>query len=275
MRERTNELVIVDSHCHVSPGWYEPVESLNFQMERHEVSHAVLVQMWGQFDNGYLFECVRRFPDRFAPVVLVDAARSDAADVLSRLAAEGASGVRLDPTTRSPGSDPFAIWRAAAELSLAVSCRGTASEFASAAFAELVASVPQLPIVLEHLGSVSQPDRDETERAARMSAFALARFPNVFIKVPGLGEFCRRTSPASESDPFIQPEPPLLEIAFAAFGSERMMWGSDYPPVSGREGYGNALHLPLARLAGLPNVTAGDLDRIFGGTALSVFPVRG
>jgi L-fuconolactonase len=174
-------MVVVDSHCHVSPSWYEPVDSLLFQMERHGVAHAVLIQMQGQFDNAYLFDCVRRFPGRFAPVVQVDAARPDAVDALARLAGAGASGVRLGATTRSPGIDPLAIWRAAADLDLAVSCAGTAADFASASFAEVAATLPELPIVLEHLGSVNQPDRDETERAARLNAFALARFPNVFI----------------------------------------------------------------------------------------------
>ena len=35
--------------------------------------------------------------------------------------------------------------------------------------------------------------------------------------------------------------PPVFEMAKDAFGVERMMWGSDFPPAAGREGYGNAL----------------------------------
>ncbi len=46
-------MTIVDSHCHVSPVWYEPVETLLFQMDRNEVAQAVLVQMLGQYDNAY------------------------------------------------------------------------------------------------------------------------------------------------------------------------------------------------------------------------------
>jgi L-fuconolactonase len=268
-------MVIVDSHCHVSAGWYEPVESLLFQMDRHRVAHAVLIQMQGQFDNSYQFDCVRRCPGRFAPVVLADTARPDAVETLARLTEQGASGVRLMPTTRSPGADPLAIWRAAADLGLAVSCGGYAADFASEEFAQLVEALPALPIVVEHLASINQPERDESERAIRLSAFSLARFPNVSIKVPGLGEFCRRAMPVTEPDPFAKPEPPLLERALRAFGSHRMMWGSDYPPVSAREGYGNALRLPMDRFAALPGVTDDDLERIFGGTALSVFPVRG
>ena len=58
--------------------------------------------------------------------------------------------------------------------------------------------------------------------------------------MPGLGEIAKRP-------PRLLPEfrfedvPPLFEMAKDAFGVERMMWGSDFPPVAGREGYGNAL----------------------------------
>ena len=51
-----------------------------------------------------------------------------------------------------------------------------------------------------------------------------------------------------------------------------MMWGSDYPPVSGREGYHLALTLTLEQFAGK---SEGDRAAIFGQTALATFPVRG
>jgi predicted TIM-barrel fold metal-dependent hydrolase len=53
------------------------------------------------------------------------------------------------------------------------------------------------------------------------------------------------------------------------------MWGSDYPPVSGREGYTNALRLPMAELARIPGCGDAERDQIFGGTAQSIFPLRG
>src|SRR5262249_26657845 len=80
-------MTIVDSHCHVSRWWFEPVESLVHQMDRHDVEQAVLIQIMGQTNNDYLFECVRRYPGRFAPVVLIDAGRRDACEALRLLAA--------------------------------------------------------------------------------------------------------------------------------------------------------------------------------------------
>ena len=39
------------------------------------------------------------------------------------------------------------------------------------------------------------------------------------------------------------------------------MWGSDYPPVSRREGYDNALRVPIDYLSGF---SADDREWIFG-----------
>ncbi len=265
-------MMIVDSHCHISLSWYEPVETLLFQMDRYEVAHAVLVQMQGQMNNDYQFECVRRYPGRFAPVVIVDTEQPDAPKTLHHLAEQGASGVRLRATTRSPGDDPLAIWRAAGRLGLAVSCFGSSAEFASDGFAALVQSLPDVRIVIEHLGSHSRPDTTDAERALRQQVFTLARFPNCFIKITGLGEFCQRAMPVTEPFPFVQPIPPYLSQVYDIFGPRRMLWGSDYPPVDAREGYGNALHGPMGQFA---DKTEEARALIFGGTARAVFPPRG
>lgn len=268
-------MAYIDTHCHVSPVWYEPVELLLAQMDRNEVAGAVLIQMQGQFDNRYQFDCVRRFPGRFAPVVALDTDAPDAPQTLERLAGEGASGVRLSATIRSAGDDPLLLWRMAARLGLPVSCAGSAATFSGPAFVDLIAALPDLPIVLEHLGAVAKPDEDEATVAARRRVFALARFPNVTIKIPGLGEFGQRATPVDNDFPFARPLPDYLARVYDAFGPARMMWGSDYPPVSGREGYTNALRLPMAELARLPGFGDADRDRIFGGTARVIFPLRG
>lgn len=262
---------VVDSHCHVSPVWYEPVETLLHQMDRNGVDQAVLIQMMGQYDNRYQVDCVRRYPGRFAPVVLVDVQQPAAADELSRLADDGASGVRLTANTRSPGADPLAIWRAAERLRLPVSCAGAAADFASEGFAALLEALPQLAVVIEHLGSLGQPRGNPVAPETAARVMALARFANVTMKITGLGEFSRRAMPVQQPSPFEQPVPDLLQRAIAAFGPERLMWGSDYPPVSAREGYANALRWPREQLAHLGPPAC---DAVFGGTALRVFPVR-
>lgn len=261
---------VVDSHCHVSLSWYEPVEVLLFQMDRNGVDRAVLIQMMGQSNNEYQLQCVLAHPDRLASVAIVDTASRDAPRQLERLREEGHVGVRFRADTRSPEDDPLGIWRTAERLGLAVSCGGGAALFASDDFARLVQEHPGLPIVIEHLGSLNRPDDAERDELRR-KVLGLARFPNTYIKLHGLGEFASRAMPAKEPIPFVEPIPSLIEQAYEAFGARRMMWGSDYPPVSGREGYRNALRLPMDRLSHLPKA---ESDEVFGGTAGRVFPLR-
>jgi L-fuconolactonase len=264
-------MLVVDTHCHVAPDWFEPVESLLDQMDRYGVQHAILIQDSSQPDNTYQMGCLRRYPGRFASVVVVDVTRPDAVQTLERLAGEGACGIRLRQTARSPGDDPLAIWRAADRLGIAVSCSGRASYYMTDEFAELVQAVPNLQIVIEHLGSGNHPDTEPVDLAVRRGVFKLARFPNLSMKIHGLGELVRRAVPVSPTHPFQQPIPPLLDLAFETFGPGRMMWGSDYPPVSAREGYGNSLRLTTDQFA---SKSEADRAQIFGTTALRIFPVE-
>lgn len=271
--KRSVPVVIVDSHCHVSRDWFEPVDSLVSQMDRNDVEYAILIQISSELDNTYQFECQRRFPGRFANVVRVDPASPTAAEDLARLKDMGATGVRFTVSTRSPGEDPLAIWRKAEELHLPVSCLATsAGEYASDEFAALVEELSRLPIVIEHLGAFNTPDDEKEPYPTRQKVFALSRFPNAYIKIHGLGEFTPRTSPFADPRPFGPTIAPLQQMAYEAFGAGRMMWGSDYPPVSSREGYRNALRLTMERFGDKSKL---ERAQIFGGTALNVFgPVR-
>mgnify|MGYP001164630499 FL=1 len=264
-------MTIIDTHCHTSRYWYEDVEGLLHHMDRNEVAQAVLIQCMGAYDNTYQTQCVRQYPERLVSVVLIDAARDDASEALEREAEAGAVGLRLTPDARSPGADPLAVWRKAEALGLVVSCAGHRDGFAVDGFAELIEAVPDLPIIIEHLGNINQPEGGTPPEALYRKVYGLARYPKVYIKIHGLGEFCRRNTPVLEPFPFEQPIPPLLDLAYEAFGPQRMMWGSDYPPVSGREGYRNALQWTMDRFANKP-----DAERalIFGGTAVQVFKLN-
>ncbi len=227
-------MIIVDTHCHAGRNWFEPIELLTIQMDSNGVDRAALIQHRGNFDATYLMDCARAAPERFAVVVLVDASQSDAPRVLEGWAEQGAVGVRLTATERSPGVDPLAIWRKARDLGLVVSCQGNVEDFASPEFRGLVAELPDLTIAIEHLAGVGQGAQPPYTTFGK--ALALADFSNTYIKVPGLGEISHRVGrehPGFGSRPrSLQPAfgfdhtPPLLEMACEAFGPRRMMWGS-------------------------------------------------
>jgi L-fuconolactonase len=265
-------MVTVDTHCHASLCWFEPVEILLDQMTRNEVDKAVLIQIRGQYDNSYIIECVRRFPGRFSAVVIVDHARTDASKRLEEWTKQGAEGIRLTPTDRSPGRDPLAIWRKAAELGVPVSSGGTLEEFASPGFEGIIKEFPSLNIIIEHLGGIGRhylaarrdsPPPLETYK----KVLALAKYPNTYMKVPGLGEYCPRPMPMVQPNPFTE-VPGLVEMAVEAFGPRRLMWGSDFPPVANREGYRNALRFPMQCVD-----FGGEENKgwVFGGTAATLW----
>jgi L-fuconolactonase len=229
---------IIDTHCHAGHNWFEPVETLLFEMNSNDVSEAVLIQHGGTYDNDYLFECAERFPGRFKVTVLVDPEDPDQPGTLAKLAKRGAAGIRLYPQSRAAGKDPLATWKKAGDLGVVVSCLGGTELFAADEFHATVKACPGTTIVVEHLAGAkptTMPDDPQFRKALE-----LARLPNTYIKIPGLGEFTPRPPRLAPRLNFGKVQP-LIEKVYEAWGPRRMMWGSDFPPVAGREGYRNAL----------------------------------
>ncbi|MBN4064141.1 amidohydrolase [Dehalococcoides mccartyi] len=257
--------MIIDTHCHAGQNWFLPIESLEFEMNRAGVDAAVLIQHGGTYDNDYLFTEAAKRGDRFKVVVLVDPADPDPLGTLEKLAEQGAAGVRIAPDGEFNAlSGATDLWRKAGDLGLVVSSLGDDKRFASDRFKKIIDDCPETQIVIEHLAGVGITDPPYTDYE---SALECAQRPNTTIKVPGLGEITTRP-------PRLLPEfrfdniPPLFEMAYEAFGANRMMWGSDYPPSAGREGYGNTLE-------GVKNHPAfakgDDLDWVLGKTAARVW----
>ena len=233
-------------------------------MDRNDVDKAVLIQHGGTYDNNYLFDEAAKRGDRFKVAVLVDPESDDPIGDLERLAAQGAAGVRIAPDGEFVNAVPSDMWRRAGELGLVVTSLGDAARFASDTFAQVLDACPDTQVVIEHLAGVgiSDPPWTDYENALRH-----AERDNTTIKVPGLGEICRRP-PRLLPDLEFEPVPPLFEMAKDAFGVKRMMWGSDFPPSAGREGYTNALQGVMRH----PTFANGDdLDWVMGKTAARVW----
>ena len=257
-------MLIIDTHCHAGNNWFEPIEVLEFQMDRNDVDKAVLIQHGGTYDNDYLFAEAAKRGDRFKVAVLVDPESADPLGDLDRLAEQGAAGIRIAPDGMWVNAGQFDMWRRAGDLGLVVTSLGDAARFASDDFARVLDACPDTHVVIEHLAGVgiAEPPWDDFVRALRH-----AERDNTSIKVPGLGEICSRPprlAPSLEFDSI----PPLLEMARDAFGVERMMWGSDFPPSAGREGYANALQGVMRHAA---FADGDDLEWVMGKTAARVW----
>jgi len=118
---------VVDSHLHVWDGTAAgldagpmkigysaqataSVELFIDYMDEAGVDRAVFVQPWFyHWDNRYMVSCLRRFPDRFRGVCVIDPRGKKAPAELRRWRDEGVTGIRLRPLRRGerPGRGPW------------------------------------------------------------------------------------------------------------------------------------------------------------------------
>ncbi len=251
---------VVDTHVHAGLSKYEPAESLLDQMARHGVDHAVLVQHMGMYDNEYLARCAEAHPGRFAIACLIDAHASGAAARLEDAVARhpAVQGIRLylaDLFGGLPGARE--LWDRADALGLNVTVAGTLAQLASDEMQSTARRYTRARLHLEHLCHPN-PKEDAPFPTFRR-ALSLADLDHCVLKVSGFYGFT--TSPWS---PYLDTLR-FVDLALEAFGPSRMTWGSDFPPISGREGYGNAIafartHVPVAD----PALRA----QLLGGTAV-------
>lgn len=93
-----------------------------------------------------------------------------------------------------------------------------------AALTALLAQVPELPVVLDHLAKppVATGDEGNWERQIR----ALAALPRVSVKLSGM------PPELGDDQELVSATRPWLETALDAFGADRAMVGSDWPVSS-------------------------------------------
>jgi L-fuconolactonase len=96
----------------------------------------------------------------------------------------------------------------------------------------------------------------------------MAVYPNVYMKIHGFGEIMPRPFPARDPPFDLAQAPDHIDRAIAAFGAERLMLATDFPPSAAREGYGNVIRYLREYLG---RWSAAEQEAILGGTAASVF----
>ena len=162
----------------------------------------------------------------------------------------------------------MAIWRKVAELGTTVFSVGSTQVFASTEFESVLRELPDLKLVMAYLGHVGNPENDTSPPHTDFKKMVgLARYNNTFMMVPGLGERCDRPIPFRSLFP-LENVPPLLEMALDAFGPSRLMWASNFPRVSIRDGYANAVRFSMEHPAFR---SEGDKKWVFGKTAMSLY----
>ncbi len=232
--------MIVDAQAHLwkaeSPDWPwvpglkpqlpEPftIEKLVPMMDEAGVDRVVIVPpSWPGDRNDYALEAVRRHPGRFAVMGRIALQNPQSAALLQKWKDEpGMLGVRVIfnnertiPWLTDGTADWF--WPAAekAQLPVMFFAPGRVS-----LFAPIAERHPQLTLILDHMGLNAAMGREGTVAAAIDQCVALAKYPNVSVKVSA--------SPGVSQEPYPFRDMTVhLKRVFDAYGPQRCYWGTD------------------------------------------------
>jgi len=286
--------VIVDGHAHVfrradelpravdalAPAEREaPVEDLLGRMAEAGVERAVLVPL--ATDDEAVAAALRDHPGRFAAVAAADAAvqgREPGVDPVTALERrrEGFPfhGLRTqwlgEPGVPLAASPMLPALRHMAKTGLVLWTYLTRDQLGL--LEELPATVPNLPVVLNHLGFCPHEMRVDRHGRPRFDdpfppgsldpVLRVADHPAARVMLSGQYALSAEEPPYRDLDP-------IVRALAGAFGPHRLLWASDYPWTRDVPGYGALLG--LAEQA-LPGLSPEDLAAIRGGTALALFP---
>ena len=202
---------------------------LNVELAREALDCVGVDKAIAFADQPYIDACVERYPERFAGVLTFDHTAADLEEQIAtyrdtpgnlagRNSVGNADTAELRPEFAAGAYDRY--WELAEryELPLFFSTHGWPSVM------EVVAQRhPGMTIIIDHLGlsqsPVSPPRADPWD--ALDGLLALARYPNVYVKLCGVALLSREPAPHRDAWPH-------LHRVFDAFGPERIMWASDY-----------------------------------------------
>lgn len=173
-------------------------------------------------NNNYSLEAVRRYPSRFAVMGRIAQNNPAAAKQLASWKEQpGMLGIRvsfLGPTAKwlEDGTADW-IWAPAEKAGLPVMFLTVAN---SAYFGRVAERHPKLPLIVDHMGVAGEATASGRREAAFEQALALAKYPNVSVKLSAIGNFSAEPYPFRDSVPYIRR---LVE----AYGARRCYWGTD------------------------------------------------
>ncbi|MGU7774272.1 amidohydrolase family protein [Burkholderia sp. MR1-5-21] len=268
--------LLIDSHVHVwktdpkypfsvdakvPTGTDASAERLLRLMTENGVSHTVLIQVIHyKWDNSYVADVLRRYPGKFHAVARVNPTDPAAPDHLCELTAQGFRGVRLSPSATSQGDwidGPLMLplWSRCEQLKVPMTLLTPATRLQQ--IAALIERHPDLTVVIDHMADAPLDEPHQIR-----SLLAMARYPNVYVKISHLWSLSKQPYPYADS--FV-----LLKQVYDAFGPTRLMWGTDHPVCLPYTSYSQTVALYRDHLDFMP---LADRREIWHGTVQRVWP---
>ena len=199
-------------------------EVLLSNMDYAQVSAAVVTQEFiDGFQNNYLEEVSRRWPDRFFVFGMCEFRKPGFLEEARGLIARGFRGIKI-PAARlllregrvmlnSP--EMMALFHLMEDDDLILHVELADGDLQVTEMEDIIAECPRLKILIGHFGMVTRPDW--------MAQIRLARHPNVYVESGGITWLF--------NDEFYPYPSAVLAIREAAdaVGIDKLLWGSDYP----------------------------------------------
>lgn len=231
----------IDSHVHVwtlgEPPWTHNadmspqrpeypglVEDLIRFMNFNNIDRTVLIQcMYHGYDNSYMCDCLRRFPDRLHGVALLDPRKSDVATKLERLHHEhGVQGMRLYPIVDQDaswlsGEGQNALWATAERLGVPFTWFGRCHQIPL--LTPMLERFPTVNVIVDHLGEPILPEGVDGDFRLLLAA---ARHGNLYVKATRIDGMSEQSWPHEDIHPYIK-------ALYEAFGPERMLGCTGFP----------------------------------------------
>lgn len=196
-----------------------PVEVIE-QMTLADVDRAYLVPS-GSGANDVCLDAARRWPDRFNVMGSIALNKPMSRDLIPGWRAAGFTGVRLTfPPFRDPSwlRDGTADWfwpaAEAAGLPVMIWAPEQADEIA-----RIAREHPGLRLLVDHL-NLFVDDKGAEAVTITESILPLAELPNVAVKASAMPAHSREQFPFRDIHP-------AIELAYDAFGADRLFWGTD------------------------------------------------
>ncbi len=202
-------------------------------MDEAGVDRVVVVPPGLNDVNTYALEAAKRYPDRFAVMGRIPLEDPKSAALLPKWKEQpGMLGVRVtfnNPKFIGMLSDGTVdwFWPAAEKAGLPVMflAFGRVNMFD-----KIAASHPGLPLIIDHMGVNTAVAKEGRTAEAIGHAVALAKYPNVGVKLSNLPNASLEPYPFSDLTPHIH-------RLFDAYGPQRCYWGTDVTNGMARVGW--------------------------------------
>ncbi len=232
----------VDAHVHIwtpdtkrypiakgfEKGEYKPAsftpEELFAECRPNGVDRVVLIQMsFYQYDNSYMLDAIKKYPEVFRGVGIIDETLPTAGDTMRDLLKSGVTGFRLYANRKSAESwlqskEMNAMWTVGSQTRQAMSLLSDPD--ALPAIRSMIEKHPETPVVIDHFSRIGVKGTfDETELK---NLCDLAKFPHVYVKTSAFYALGKKQPPYTDLGP-------MIRRLRDSFGANRLMWASDCP----------------------------------------------